>query len=112
MNLDVYSSGEIFYRLKLVTLGENILYSNIIGLKLPDQHLLPFTVTSLVHDKLLVNAPAAFAYRLFDLHGNMVLKGNAAAGYNSIDVNSKANGMYILQLFSEGIQQSKKITKQ
>lgn len=112
INLDVNNSREIFYRLKLVTLGENTLYSNIIALKQPGEPTSAFTVTSLVHDQLRVNAPAAFTYRLFDLNGNMVMKGSAAAGYSSIDVNNKPNGMYVLQLFSEGRQQAKKIMKQ
>lgn len=112
ISLEAHSSGEIYYRLKLITLGENILYSNIVALKQPDQFANQFTASTLVHDKLVVNAPTAFSYRLFDLNGNMVLKGNAAAGLSHIDVNSKPNGMYILQLFSNGMQQSKKITKQ
>lgn len=112
IDLEVGNSGEIFYRLKLLTLGENILYSNIITLKQPDEFVPQFTVSTLVHDKILVNAPANFAYRMFDLSGNMVLKGNAAAGFNSINVNNNPNGMYIFQLFCNGILQSKKITKQ
>ncbi len=112
INLDVLNSGETFYRIKLVTLGDNILYSNIVALKRPNQFAPQFIISTLVHDKLVVNASSNFAYRLFDLNGNVILKGNAAAGFNSIDVDSKPNGMYILQLFSNGVQQSKKITKQ
>lgn len=112
LTISNHNNGDVFYRLKLVTYGDKIVYSNVLLLKKQGSADNRFIVSTLVTGNIMVMAPAAFQYRLLDINGNTLMKGNAAAGYNSINVTNKPSGIYVLQLFGEGYSQSQKITKQ
>lgn len=64
-----------------------------------------------VKDKLMFDNPsgADMAYTVYNLHGQLLQKGNAT---NSIDVSTMKTGLYIMQLESKGLTTTLKFLKE
>jgi len=105
-------NGMLYYRLKVVSVIHEIAYSNVIALRAVAKTERPFTVSNLVINQVLVQAPDAFRYAIYDASGRMILKGQGTAGKNYIDMYNKTNGIYVIQMFTNATKQSERIIKQ
>ena len=109
---DPYSSADIFYRLKVTSVIGQTVYSNVITLKSNEAAEKLFTVSTLVHDEILVNAGENYQYLLADISGRILAKGRNNAGVNKINMNNNPNGIYIMQIISQNERITKRIIKQ
>ena len=111
LSLTQYSNENIFYRLKVTSVINQTVYSNTISLKNTTSSIDPFIVNSFVENNLKINATENYLYKLIDLAGKVLLTGNGMQGSNIINMSSHTKGMYVLQLFAEDKNYSKKIIK-
>jgi hypothetical protein len=88
------------------------LYSNIIQLKGISRAEKAFTVSTLIHHEITVNAAENYNYLVRDINGNAIAAGNGRLGSNKVDMSRMPGGMYVLQLFSNNQQQIERIIKQ
>jgi len=107
-----YQQRDLYYRLKITSITERVVYSNTVVLTKVNQPLQTFVVSTFVTDDLIITAYEDFQYRLMNLDGNSIKKGNGAAGSNRINISGNVSGMYILQMFGSKGRQTAKIVKQ
>ncbi len=108
-----YQSNTVYYRLKVTSILDQIVYSNTIALKGTGSTGQPsFFVSTLVHNEISINASAKYDYRLIDLNGRVLNAGSGIKGMNKLNVYNQPAGMYIIQLFSNSQQQTERIIKQ
>ena len=105
-------SDIIYYRLKVTSTINQVVYSNTIALKVDAKTTENFTVSTVVRSLATITAAANYAYQLSDINGNTISKGKGKQGYNQIDMNNQPAGMYILQLLSNNQKQTERIIKQ
>lgn len=101
----------IFYRLKVNSVTGESVYSNIISLKPDGNKTKKFTVSTLVHDFITVNASQNFEYKLADLSGRTIVSGNGKTGINTININNHLNGIYIIQIISNNQRTTERIVR-
>lgn len=109
---DPYSTADIFYRLKVTSVVGQTVYSNVVALKSNESVQKLFTVSTLVHDEILVNAGENYQYLLADISGRILAKGSNSAGINKINMNNNPSGIYIMQIISQNERITKRIIKQ
>ena len=107
------ASGTRYYRLKVTSVTNQVVYSNVIALKSVENNAKPYTVGTLVSSYVTVNAEDNFQYRILDANGRAVLMGSGRSGINQIDMGNKAAGFYVIQLIGKNQQlQVERIIKQ
>jgi hypothetical protein len=106
------TSTDLYYRLKITSTTERIVYSNIVLLKKVVKPASRVVISSFVTNELTITAFENFQYRIIDLNGNNIKKGSGTAGYNRIDMAGKTPGIYILQLAGSTQRQTQKVIKQ
>lgn len=104
--------NDLYYRLKITSITERIVYSNTVLLKKLIPQSKSFKISTFVTSDLIINAPENFQYYLMDINGNGIQKGSGSAGTSRISMAGKAAGMYILQVFSNSGKQSARLIKQ
>lgn len=107
-----YNTGNIYYRLKVISVLEQVMYSNTVALTNAGLINKTFTVSTFATDLIAVNAAEKFMYVLNDVNGNIISKGNGVQGMNKLTISRQASGMYILQLLGSGTKQTERIIKQ
>lgn len=107
-----FKTGNIFYRLKVISVLGQVAYSNTVSLSNTSINNKSFTVSTFTNTMITVNAAENFRYVLSDVNGNLIAKGNGVQGYNKVDVSRQAGGMYILQLLGNSTKQTERIIKQ
>ena len=98
--------------MKVTSVTEQIVYSNVITLKSSGKQEKLFTVSSLVHDDVLVNALESYQYIIADMNGRIIAKGKNDAGIKRININHTPNGMYIMQIISQNQRTTERIIRQ
>ncbi len=109
---DPYSSGTIYYRLKVTSVLNQVVYSNTIALKGAANAGNLFSVSTLVHDEIAVNAVDNYSYQLSDINGRTILAGKGVKGINTINIADRPKGIYIIQLLNNNERQTQRIIKQ
>ena len=107
-----FINGDIFYRLKVTSVMDQTVYSNVIVLKSNAKPEKLFTVSTLVHDEILVNAAQKYQYMIADIRGRIIAKGNNNAGIKRININNNPNGIYVIQIISQNQRTTERIIKQ
>lgn len=107
-----YQSKDLYYRLKITSISERVVYSNIVLLKKVNELANRFTISSFVTAELTVNAFENFQYSLIDINGNNIKKGSGTAGSNKINMTGTTPGIYILQMAGNSGKQTEKVIKQ
>jgi len=105
-------NADIFYRLKVTSVIDQTVYSNIITLKSAGQAEKLFKVSTLVHNEIMVNAKENYQYQLADINGRVIETGKKNAGTNTINVSNLANGIYVIQMITNNQRQTERIIKQ
>jgi hypothetical protein len=101
----------VFYRLKVTSVKGQVVYSNIISLKATQNTGKIFTISTLVHSDITVNASENYKFQLADISGRVMKTGNANSGFNNININNCPNGIYFLQLISNSQRTTQRIVK-
>ncbi|MFZ1530322.1 MAG: T9SS type A sorting domain-containing protein [Ferruginibacter sp.] len=104
-------TGILYYRLKVVSVIDQTVYSNVLALKVTGKTPV-FNISTLVQNDISVNGSSAYQYILMDMNGRTVAKGNGTKGFNNISLQNKASGMYVLQIIGDHIKQTERIIKQ
>ncbi|MBA2250220.1 MAG: T9SS type A sorting domain-containing protein [Chitinophagaceae bacterium] len=107
-----FTTGNVFYRLKVTSVIDQTVYSNVIVLRSAALVVKPFTVSTLVHDAIVVNASEDYQFLLADMSGRIIMKGNNNAGVNRININNVPNGMYLIQMVGNTAKATERIVKQ
>lgn len=106
-------NGDIFYRIKVTSVIDQTVYSNIIALKsAAAQMQKAFKVSTLVHSEIVVTATEDYQYQVVDIQGRVVARGESNAPVNRINVSNIPNGMYIIQMINNRQKQTERIIKQ
>jgi hypothetical protein len=102
----------MYYRLKVISVFDQVVYSNAIVLKPLGKQDNIFRVSTLIQEQITVNAPISYQYLLSDINGRIISKGTGAAGTYKINISNQAKGIYIIQLTSNNKKQTERIIKQ
>lgn len=105
-------NANIFYRLKVTSVIDQTVLSNVITLKSSGYAEKIFKVSTLVHSEIMVNASENYQYQLADINGRVIQTGRSNAGTNRINVSNIANGMYVIQMITNNKTQTERIIKQ
>ncbi|MEO6456019.1 MAG: T9SS type A sorting domain-containing protein [Ginsengibacter sp.] len=109
---DPFIKIEIFYRLRVTSIKGEVVYSNIIALKSGGNTEKSFTVSTMVHDEILVNASKDYTYMLLDGNGRAIAKGSNRAGIQRININNHPKGIYVMQIISQNERVTERIIRQ
>ncbi|MDQ2720482.1 MAG: T9SS type A sorting domain-containing protein [Bacteroidota bacterium] len=101
----------IFYRIKIISVNGEIVYSNIISLKAEPNCGKRFTISALVQSEIKVNATENYHYQMADLSGRVLKSGSNKAGANTININNCPDGIYFLQIISNSQITTQRIIK-
>lgn len=107
-----FSNTDIFYRLKVTSVIDQTVYSNVITLKTNGKVEKQFKVSTIVHDEVMINAGENYQYQLSDISGRIIAKGQNNSGISKININANPNGMYVMQIISTNQRITERIIKQ
>jgi len=111
-NYSTEISKDRYYRLKATSLSGEVVYSNMIYLKTIENNVSEFSVATMVHQQVVVNAKDNFKYQIFDANGRTIKSGYGTNGFNRIDMNNTTAGIYYVELLSNSKKEIKRIMKQ
>ncbi|MEO6327766.1 MAG: T9SS type A sorting domain-containing protein [Ginsengibacter sp.] len=109
---DPFIKSDIFYRLKVTSITDETVYSNIIVLKSGRKTEKSFSISTMIHDEILVNAAKNYSYLVADANGRTIAKGSSGAGIQRININNHPNGIYIMQIISQNERITERIIRQ
>ena len=107
-----FQNNITYYRLKVISVFDQAVYSNAIVLKAPVKSDNIFRVSTLIKEEITVNASVSYQYQLSNINGQMIKKGNGVTGFNNINISNQPQGIYIIQLFGNNVNQTERIIKQ
>ncbi len=110
-NYSPNSRANIFYRLKVNSITNQIEYSNVISLKSNDTEVKKFVISPTVHDNITINAAEDFEYKLADISGRVITRGKGNTGINNISINNHPNGIYFIQIISNNQRTTERIVR-
>lgn len=102
----------MYYRLKVISVQDQVVYSNTIVLKSFPKVDNIFKVSTLVQHEITVNAPIVYQYLLSDMNGRIIDTGIGVTGTYKINISNQPRGMYIIQFTSNNVNQTERIIKQ
>ncbi len=108
----VVEKNSQYYRLKVTSLNNQVVYSNVIVLKISEINAKAFEVSTLVRSQITVKATDNYQYKLMDMNGRYIASGNGSRGMNTINIMNQPAGVYVLVIASNNLQQSERIIKQ
>ncbi len=103
--------ANIFYRLKVTSVNDQLFYSNAICIKPNEKTNKTYFVTTLVQNNITVNASSNFSYLFMNMNGQMITRGIGLKGLNKINISNQPKGMYILQLTDNKNTHTERIIK-
>lgn len=101
---------DLYYRLQVSALSGKITYSGTVLLKKPAVSK-TFTVATFVVNDINVMATGDFKYQLRNIDGKLIAAGAGIGGANSIPMQNKPAGMYILLLSGCGETKTERVLK-
>ena len=101
----------IYYRIKAVSITGQVVYSNVISLKSGNSSQGIFTVSTMVHSEVTINATENYQYKLADMNGRLMQAGTGKQGTKTININNSPNGIYLIQLISNNQRTTERILK-
>jgi Secretion system C-terminal sorting domain len=107
-----FEKTDMFYRLKVTSVINQTVYSNIVSLKAVNKADRIFNVSTFVNNEIAVNASENYQYSINDINGKQVMTGNGKKGINKIDVQNKPSGIYVIQIVSNNDKITERIIKQ
>jgi hypothetical protein len=86
-------SSTVFYRLKVTSVLDQIVFSNTIALKGTGDIEKSFKVSTLVTDDIVINASDNYQFVLTDLNGRTIYSGSGIKGVNHLNVSNQSRGV-------------------
>jgi hypothetical protein len=107
-----FGETDIYYRLKVTSIINEVHYSNPIILKNTSTSKSAFIISTLVQEQLMINASRDYQYQLTDISGAVLAKGRGSTGIQYMNMSAYPKGIYLLQLLSKDHQQVERIIRQ
>ncbi len=107
-----FDNNTRYYRVKAVSNSGQTVYSNVVALRVTDNNIKTFSVSTFITSQIAVNAAENYQYRILDANGRMISMGKGVKGFNAIDFSNASAGFYVIQLFGNTTKQSERIIKQ
>ncbi|MEO6537888.1 MAG: T9SS type A sorting domain-containing protein [Ferruginibacter sp.] len=107
-----YDNATVYYRLKVTSVRDQEIYSNIIALKATEKQNKLFNVSTFVREEVSINASENYQYILSDLSGRTLRGGQGIKGINKINIQNQPAGMYVIQIINNNTTQTERIIKQ
>ena len=95
--------GYNYYRLKMIDIDGSFTYSNIVKVNFGDKLSLSIWPNPAGNTLFIAEAKAGDRINIIDTKGSVVLKKIVPAQNQSIQINQLSAGVYILELFSNGV---------
>ena len=108
----LFEKNSQYYRLKVTSLNNQVVYSNVIVLRNSEITTKAFEVSTLVRGQISVKASDIYQFKLMDMNGRYITSGNGTKGLNTINIMNQPAGVYVLVIVSNNMQQSERIIKQ
>ena len=106
-------TSKLFYRVKAITLAQEIAYySNIISLPPGPKYHIVKIQNPIINDAISLMSGADCSYQLMMTNGQVLMKGKITKGLNKIEVPTNAKGMYLLRFTYVNEVWTEKIIKQ
>ena len=100
----------LYYRIKTMSVTDQTMYSNVIVLRANGLGK-SFTVSTMAHNEITVNAQQNYEYNIADMSGRIVGRGKGNAGSNYINISNSPNGIYLIQIISNNQRLTERIVK-
>jgi hypothetical protein len=110
-NFEPLAKGTLYYRLKVTSVNNQVMYSNIVAIKASDLSGKPFTVSTLTSSEIKIVSAENYKYQLADMSGRVLKSGSGDAGSNQININNCPNGIYFIQIISNSQRTTQRILK-
>ena len=107
-----FDNNTRYYRIKVTSVVDQTVYSNIIALRGTEKSEKIFTVSTFVTSQAAINASENYQYSIMDANGRLITTGKGIKGLNRIDMGMNPSGMYIIRLVSNNKIQTERIIKQ
>jgi hypothetical protein len=107
-----FQKSNLYYRLKVISILNRIVYSNTIMINGVVGSGAIFTASTFIRQEITVNAAENYQFMVSDMNGNAIVRGKGNAGFNKIDMSRSPGGIYVLQLLSNNRKQTERIIKQ
>ena len=86
-----YRATILYYRIKVTSVLNQTMYSNVIALRVNWRPNL-FTISTFVNRSISVTASEDYQYRLWDAGGRLIATGNGIKGFNTINIDNRSAG--------------------
>ena len=106
-----FQNCTLYYRLKVTSVTDQVVYSNTLALKVLSGYDNNFKISTLIQNEISVTSSTSFKYQLSDINGRLIREGNGVSGFTKIDFTNQSKGMYFIQLYSNNQQQTERIIK-
>ncbi len=111
-NVTCLDKNNHYYRLKVTSVIDQVVYSNIIRLTSDGESPKPYQLNTLVYDRLQITAATQLQYKILDMGGRVYATGKLTTGTNQINMNRNIPGTYVIQLFGQNKTYAERIIKQ
>ena len=105
-----FEKADLYYRAKVTSAAGQSIYSNTIVLKALYK-ISSFSVSTLVHDEIMVTANDRYQYIINDASGKTISQGIGVKGINRINISNQPQGLYIIQLLNNNTKQSERVIR-
>ncbi len=107
-----FEKTDMYYRIKVTSVINQTVYSNIVSLKAVNKADRGFSVSTFVINEIAVNAADNYQYSITDINGKLIMTGNGKKGINKIDIQNKPSGIYVIQIVNNNDKITERIIKQ
>jgi hypothetical protein len=107
-----YDKNDHYYRIKVTSVIDQVVYSNVIRLKSEGETPKPYQLNTMVYSQIQISATENLQYKIMDMNGRTYQTGKISTGMNRIDMNRNISGAYIIQLFAQNKTYAERIIKQ
>lgn len=111
-SLNCLDNYDHYYRLKVISVIEQVVYSNVIRLKSEGDAPKPYQLNTMVYDRIQIATTEKFVYKIMDINGRVYATGKINTGTNQINMNNFISGAYVLQLLGQNKSYAERIIKQ
>jgi hypothetical protein len=111
-NVNCLDKNDHYYRIKVTSVIEQVVYSNVIRLKSEGDAPKPYQLNTLVYDRIQISTTENFIYKILDMNGRVYATGKLNTGTNQINMNNYTSGVYVIQLLGQNKSYAERIIKQ
>ncbi len=107
------AAGKItYYRIKVISVPGQVVYSNTIALKESAGADNIFSVSTFIKNEISVTASHPYQFQLYTSNGTVIHTGTAKAGRNSINMLNNPPGIYFIKLTTDNSYKTERIIRQ